>query len=202
MEPAIKQKSQGHTPQSRGEEGPSRGRGVFKFFFWTAVSVALFAYAVRAHVSGQLSAWYYHKASASGYAVNSNAFNNATPEDPALLTITTADRLEGLMAVRVQKGDLLPANANGVIGDDVLKAGKRVSLANGALVVKVPWEIKTAKGVKFKDTFKHKGVETYPWGAAWNVAMVIGLGLALGFMAEGFTDAMGMKFEKIQHHGH
>jgi len=37
------------------------------------------------------------------------------------------------------------------------------------------------------------------WGAAWNVAMTLGIGLALGFMAEGFTDLLGIKLEKIRH---
>jgi hypothetical protein len=57
-----------------------------------------------------------------------------------------------------------------------------------------------AKGFKFKDTFKHKGVETWPWAAVWNVAIVFILGLALGLMAEGFTDMLGLRLEKIQHH--
>lgn len=172
---------------------------MFKFTFWLAVAVGLFAYAWHCHTSGQLAAWYYHEAAANGYAVNADAIKDATPQKPALLAITTASRIEGLMAVKVKKGDRLPANANGVITDDVIKSGKRVALEGSALKVKVPWEIKQSKGFKFKDAFKHKGVETYPWGAAWNVVMVVGIGLALGFLAEGFTDMLGMRVEKIKH---
>ncbi len=172
---------------------------MIKFLFWLAAAIGLFSYAWHAHSSGQLSAWYYHGAAANGYAVNADAFKDATPQKPALLTITTSGRIEGLMAVRVKKGDRLPANANGVITDDIIKSGKRVALEGGTLKVKVPWEIKLAKGFKFKDAFKHKGVETYPWGAVWNVMMVIGLGLALGFLAEGFTDVLGIRIQKIKH---
>ena len=60
--------------------------------------------------------------------------------------------------------------------------------------------MKEAKGFKFKDTFKHKGVETWPWSGVWNVLIVALLGLSLGLMAEGFTDMLGLKLEKIQHH--
>jgi ABC-type dipeptide/oligopeptide/nickel transport system permease subunit len=45
----------------------------------------------------------------------------------------------------------------------------------------------------------HKGIQTNPWAAVWNVVMVITIGLSLGFMAEGLTDALGMRFEKISH---
>lgn len=65
-----------------------------------------------------------------------------------------------------------------------------------------PWEIKESKGFKYKDTFIHKGIKTNPWSGLWNVALVIGLGLTLGLMAEGFTDMMGLKIKKIDHYGH
>jgi hypothetical protein len=177
----------------------SKGRMAFRFVFWAAVSAVLFAVIIRSHYSGQMASWYYHTAAADGYAVQANAFGDATKEAPALLRVGKFERIEGLQAVPVKKGDRLPANANGIILSDVLKAGKRATLEGEAIKVTVPWEVKTAKGFKFKDTFKHKGIETWPWAAVWNVVMVIGLGLALGFMAEGFTDIMGIKLEKIRH---
>ena len=124
---------------------------------------------------------------------------HATAESPAVLEIGPFTELDGLQAVRVKKGDRLPANANGVIPEEVLKAGKRAALVGDQIRVTVPWEIQEAKGFKFKDTFKHKGIETNPWAAVWNVVMVIALGLSLGFMAEGFTDLLGIKLEKIHH---
>jgi hypothetical protein len=173
-----------------------------KFSFWTVVAIALMFYAWQCHTTGKLAAWFYHSASTDGYAVNADSFKNATAKAPATLAITTTKDLQGLVAVKVKKGDLLPANANGVISEKEIKSGKRVALEGDTLKVKVPWQIKEAKGFKYKDDFKHKGVETWPWGAVWNVFMIIATGLALGFMAEGFTDVLGMKVEKIQHHGH
>lgn len=106
------------------------------------------------------------------------------------------------MAVRVKKGDRLPRNTNGVISDKIVSEGKRATVQDSSLRVLVPWEIQQSKGFKFKDTFKHKGIETSPWGAVWNVMVVFLLGLSLGLMAEGFTDMIGIKLEKIQHHAH
>jgi hypothetical protein len=199
MEPALREEPVVHSPQQGKAAAPSRGRAVFKFVFWLTASVGLFAYGWHAHASGQLTSWFYHRAAEDGYAVNADAFKDATAKNPATLAVTTSDRIDGLMAVKVKKGDLLPTNANGVIADKVIKAGKRASLEGNSLKVKVPWEIKDSKGFKYKDAFKHKGVETYPWAAVWNVLMVIGLGLALGFLAEGFTDVLGVRLEKIKH---
>jgi hypothetical protein len=42
-------------------------------------------------------------------------------------------------------------------------------------------------------------VETYPVAAIYNVLLVIGLSISLGFMAEGFTDLLGVRIDKIQH---
>jgi hypothetical protein len=42
-------------------------------------------------------------------------------------------------------------------------------------------------------------VKTYPWAALVNVLIVIGLGVTLGYMAEGVTDLAGYKLEKIRH---
>jgi hypothetical protein len=178
---------------------PSRTRAVIKFCFWTAMTVILVMTIVRAFTSGRMAGWYYHTAAAEGYAINADTFKSATKEKPATLQVGQYDRIDGLVAVPVKKGDRLPANCNGIITTDILKKGKRAMLAGSTITVLVPWEIQDAKGFKFKDTFKHKGIETYPWAAVWNVVMVLGLGLALGFMAEGFTDMLGMKLEKIRH---
>ncbi|MEW6368070.1 MAG: hypothetical protein AB1714_25870 [Acidobacteriota bacterium] len=178
---------------------PSKGRAAVKFLFWTAAAIGMILIVVRAHTSGQMAAWFYYSAADDGYAVNADSFVNATKSNPAVLQVGAFGRIEGRQAVPVKKGDRLPLNANGVILAKVLKDGKRATLQGNELTVTVPWEIQQSKGFKFKDTFKHKGIKTYPWGAVWNVLVVAGLGLSLGFMAEGFTDLIGIKFEKIQH---
>jgi len=180
-------------------EGPSKTRAAIKFTFWTIMSLVFVCIVVQSHLSGQMARWYYHTAGEEGYAVNARNFMDASAERPALLTIGSFERIEGLQAVHVKKGDRLPSNANGVISLAVLKAEKRASLAGAQIKVLVPWEIKTAKGFKYKDTFKHKGIKTNPWAAVWNVLMVILMGISLGFMAEGMTDLLGIKFEKIVH---
>jgi len=177
-------------------------RGVFKFIFWAIAAVVVVGICVRSYVTGQMAEWYYHSAAVDGYAVNADTFREASKEKPATLQITTAERIDGLIAVKVKKGERLPKNANGVIAEKVLTEGKRAAVNGQTITVSVPWEIQQAKGFKFKDTFKHKGVETWPWAAVWNVLVVGFLGLTLGLMAEGFTDMMGLKLEKIQHHGH
>ena len=100
----------------------------------------------------------------------------------------------------VKKGDLLPANATGIIDKKSVEEGKRVALDGNTLKVMIPSQIKVSKGFKFRDTFMHKGVETDPWGGVWAVFFVLALGLCLGCMAEGFTDMLGMKLEKIKHY--
>ena len=98
---------------------------------------------------------------------------------------------------------LAPRYVSPALGEvKILKEGKRATLEGNHVKVTVPWEIQQAKGFKFKDTFKHKGIETDPWAAVWNVFMVLALGLSLGFMAEGFTDLLGWKIKKIEHFGH
>jgi hypothetical protein len=174
--------------------------GSIKFVFWLAVSVGLFYYAFHSYNTGQMVSWYYYKAKSDGYAVHSSLFKNATKENPAMLEIGKFDKIEGLQAVEVKKGDRLPVNADGIIDKKVLKEEKRAKLEGNMIKVLVGSEIKDAKGFKFKDTFKHKGVETNPWSGAWNVGMVLIIGLALGMMAEGFTDIMGLKLDKISHH--
>ena len=179
----------------------NRRKAAFKFYFWLVISVGLFWYIIHSYTSGQMIQWYYYTASLDGYAVNANLFMNATKEKPVVLNIARQDEVKGLVAIPVAKGDRLPRNANGVISLAEIKAGKRVVLEGQTIKVMVPWQIKEAKGFKFKDTFMHKGIRTNPWSGAWNVAMVLCLGLALGLVAEGFTDLLGMKIEKIQH-GH
>jgi hypothetical protein len=93
----------------------------------------------------------------------------------------------------------LPVNTNGIISKEILEKGKRATLEGDAIKVLVPWEVKESKGFKYKDTFKHKGIKTDQWSGVWNVAVVIVLGLTLGFMAEGFTDLLGWKIHKIRH---
>lgn len=178
-------------------------RGFIKFTVWTAASIALLYYAVHSYTSGQMVRWYYYEAALDGYAVNVNSFKDASKERPAVLQIEqSAQKIEGLMAVPVKKGERLPEGANGIIEKKVLEAGKRAKLEGDQLIVLAPWEIKESKGFKYKDTFIHKGIKTNPWSGLWNVAVIIGLGLTLGLMAEGFTDMMGLKIKKIDHYGH
>lgn len=177
----------------------SRGRSAVKFLFWAAAAGATIFYFVHTFRSGQLASWYYHRAAADGYAVNANAFNDATPEAPAQLAIGQFDTIDGLQAVPVKKGDRLPRNANGIITRKILDDGKRAQITGSTITVKVPWEIKMAKGFKYKDTFKHKGVRTWPWGGVWNVGLIFVLGLTLGYMAEGFTDVLGLRLTKLKH---
>jgi hypothetical protein len=176
-------------------------KATVKMVFWLLVTAGLISYMAYSYASGQMIRWYYYTASADGYAIDANTFANATPNNPAQLTIVTANEIKGLQAVPVRKGERLPEKTNGVITPKDLKAGKRVSMdaTTNTIRVMVPAQIKEAKGFKYKDTFKHKGVRTNPWSAVWNVGMVIFLGLALGMFAEGVTDFMGMKIEKIDH---
>jgi len=178
----------------------SKTTGAIKFVFWFAVSIGLFYYSWWSYSSGQMVSWYYYEAKTDGYAVHSAYFKNATKENPAILQIGKFDKIEGLQAVEVKKGDRLPKNTDGIIDKKVIKDEKRAKLEGGMLKVMVASEVKDARGFKYKDTFKHKGVLTNPWAGAWNVVMVLIIGLALGLMAEGFTDIMGLKLDKIVHH--
>ncbi len=177
----------------------AKTKGAIKFLFWLAVSVGLFYYAFHSYNTGQMVSWYYYKSKSDGYAIHSSAFKNATKENPVMLQIGKFDTIEGLQAVEVKKGDRLPVNADGVIDKKVLKEEKRAKLEGEMIKVMVASEIKDAKGFKYRDSFKHKGVMTNPWSGAWNVGMVLVIGLALGLMAEGFTDIMGLKLDKIVH---
>jgi hypothetical protein len=146
--------------------------------------------------------WYYYTANKDGYAVNANTLGGATKDNPAVLEIGMFEAIQGLQAVLVKKGDRLPTNANGIIENKEIKEGKRVALEGNKLKVLVPSQITEAKGFKYKDTFKHKGIRTNPWSGVWNALMVIVFGFALGSLAEGFTDLMGLKLKKIEHYGH
>jgi hypothetical protein len=178
-----------------------RKKASVKMLFWVIVTAVLISYIVHSYTNGQMIRWYYYKASVDGYAVDANTFATATKDKPADLTMLTAGEIKGLQAVPVRAGDRLPEHANGVISASDLKAGKRVSMnaKTNTIRVMVPSQIKESKGLKYKDTFKHKGIRTNPWAALWNVSMVLMLGLSLGLLAEGVTDWMGMKIEKIDH---
>ncbi len=178
----------------------TKRRGVIKFAFWTVVAALVMGFTVRSYMSGQMAEWFYHRAAVSGYAVNVDLFKDASKSKPASLRVVKGGDINGLVAVRVAKGDRLPRNTNGVISDETVAKAKRVLLDGDTLQVMVPWEVKESKGFKFKDSFKHKGVETWPWAGLWNVIIVALLGLSLGLMAEGFTDMLGLKLEKIRHH--
>ena len=178
----------------------SKQRGIVKFGFWTVIAAIVITLTVRSYMSGQMAEWFYHRAAVTGYAVNADSFKDASKSQPASLQVATGGELNGLMAIRVKQGDRLPRNTNGVISDETVAKGRRAVLAGSTLQVLIPWEMKDAKGFKFKDTFKHKGVETWPWSGVWNLVIVALLGLSLGLMAEGFTDMLGIKLEKIKHH--
>ena len=178
----------------------NRTRGAIKFLVWTAISASICVYFWTQYYNGTLLKHYYYKAKTSGWAVHANDFRDATKDKPAILQIGSFEKIDGLQAVPVKKGDLLPVNANGIIDKKTVEEGKRVALDGNTLKVMVPSTIKESKGFKFKDTFMHKGIETDPWGAAWAVGFILVLGLALGSMAEGFTDMIGMKISKIKHY--
>jgi len=185
------------------QKGGGRRRAVFKFTFWTLISVGLATYAFQSYYSGQMVRWYYHTAKFDGYAVNPHAFMDATAEDPAFLDVGGFDTIEGLHAVPVRKGGRLPINATGIISLDEIRSGKRVLMEGDRIKVVKPWVIQESKGFKYKDTFTHKGIRTNPWSGVWNVIIILSLGLALGLMAEGFTDILGIKIDKTTHHvGH
>ena len=177
-----------------------RTRGTIKFLVWTAVSAGIVAYFWMQIFNGTLLKQYYYKAKTSGWAVNAGTFKGATKDKPAILQIGKFDTIDGLQAVPVKKGDLLPTNTNGVIDKKTVEEGKRVALDGNTLKVMVPSTIKESKGFKFRDTFMHKGIETNPWGGVWAVAFILVLGFSLGLMADGFTDMIGYKLEKIKHY--
>ena len=158
----------------------SKTKGAIKFLFWLLVAAGLFYYAFHTYNTGQLVSWYYYKAGTDGYAVNADTMKNATKGKPALLEIGSFQKIEGLQAVPVKKGDRLPVNANGVITPEQLKKKERASLEDKFIKVTIPVKIREAKGFKYKDSFKHKGIQTNPWAAVWNVGLILVLGLSSG----------------------
>ncbi len=177
----------------------SRTRAAVKFCFWMLAAAALTAVVARSYTSGQMVTWFYYTAKIDGYAINADSISNATRDKPAVLEVGPFDRVDGGRAVPVRKGDRLPLNATGVISWEEVEKGKRARIGAGTLEVMVPWQIAQQAGFRYKDSFKHKGIKTYPWAAAWNVLITFGLGLSLGYMAEGFTDLLGVRIEKIRH---
>ena len=103
------------------------------------------------YFNGTLVSWYYYKAKSDGWAVNAEAFKKASKDLPAILEIGQFEKIEGLQAVPVKKGDRLPANTNGIIEKKVVEEGKRVTLEGNTLKVTVPSQVKEAKGFKFKE---------------------------------------------------
>jgi len=176
------------------------GKGAIKFFVWTAIALGIIGYFWTEYYNGNLVKAYYYKAKSTGWAINAEAFKDASKDKPAILQIGAFEKIEGLQAVPVTKGDRLPINTNGIIDKKTVDEGKRVVLEGNTLKVTVPSQIREAKGFKYKDTFKHKGIETSPWGGVWAVAFILCLGFALGMTAEGFTDMCGYKLEKIKHY--
>jgi hypothetical protein len=178
----------------------SKTRGAIKFLVWAGIATALVIYLWVEYYNGTLISWYYYKAAGDGWAINATAFKDATKDKPAVLQLGSFDKIEGLQAVPVKKGDRLPTNANGIIDKKTVTEGKRVILEGNSLKVISPIQVKEAKGFKYKDSFMHKGIETNPWGGLWCVAFILCLGFALGMTAEGFTDMFGYKLEKIKHY--
>ena len=178
----------------------SKTRGAIKFVVWAAIAVALSVYLWVEYYNGTLVSWYYYSAKTDGWAINSDTFKDADKEKPAILEVGSFPKIEGLQAVPVKKGDRLPVNTNGIIDKKTVEEGKRVTLEGNTLKVTVPTQIRESKGFKFKDTFKHKGIDTYAWGGLWCVCFILALGFSLGVMAEGFTDMCGYKLEKIKHY--
>jgi len=178
----------------------SKTRGAIKFFVWAVIAAALVTYLWVEYYNGTMASWYYYKAKTDGWAINAESFKNASKEEPSILKIGSFHKIEGLQAVPVKKGDRLPVNTNGIIDKKTVEEGKRVTSEGNTLKVTAPIQVKESKGFKFKDSFKHKGVETNPWGGVWSVGFVFALGFSLGLMAEGLTDMLGFKLEKINHH--
>ena len=149
----------------------SKGRGAIKFLVWTAIALGLTVYFWTEYYNGNMVKQYYFKAKSDGWAVNAEAFKDASKDKPAILQIGSFEKIEGLQAVPVKKGDRLPTNTNGIIDKKTVDEGKRVTLDGNTLKVTVPSQIREAKGFKFRDTFKHKGIQTDPWGGVWAVAL-------------------------------
>jgi hypothetical protein len=177
----------------------SRSRASIKFLFWVVASIVVFAYAITTYRSGEMVHWYYYKAKADGYALNTRRVVDATPQNPATLTVGTFDDVHGPRTVLVKAGEILPQGATGVIDLPTVTAGKRVKLAGDSLTIMIPWRLVEAKGFMYRDEFTHQNVQTNPMSGVWNVLMIGAIGLCLGYLAESITDLFGFKFKKIDH---
>src|SRR5512134_107396 len=113
----------------------NRTRGIIKFVVWTGISAAICIYFWTNYYNGTLLKHYYYKAKTSGWAVHADYFKDATKDKPAALKVGKVEKIDGLQAVPVKKGDLLPANANGIIDEKTVKEGKRVVLEGDTLKV-------------------------------------------------------------------
>jgi len=171
-----------------------------KLGFWLVLAVVLYGYGVNEYVNGDMVQWYYYQAKVDGYAINDKSILQATTENPVILTISRSEEINGAMAVPVKKGDRLPKGTNGVIPAKDVKDGKRVALdGDTSLKVTIPTQDKVQSGITYKDSYKHKNIETNPWSGVWNVVMVVALGFCLGMLAQAFTDVLGIKYHKIEH---
>jgi hypothetical protein len=176
-----------------------RRRASIKFAFWALVTVVVFTYAISTYRSGQMVHWYYFKAKADGYALNTRLVSDATPQNPATLAIGNFEDVSGLRAVAVRNGDVLPEGATGVIDLATIAEGRRARLSGSSLIVMIPWQLVESKGFMYRDEFTHQNVQTNPQSGVWNVLMIGAMGLSLGYLAEGFTELLGLRLKKIDH---
>ena len=56
----------------------SKTRGAIKFLVWAAVAAALIVYLWVEYYNGTLISWYYYKAASDGWAINAEAFKDAS----------------------------------------------------------------------------------------------------------------------------
>ncbi|MHB1132958.1 MAG: hypothetical protein ACYC4L_11275 [Chloroflexota bacterium] len=171
-------------------------RTMVRLVFWAVAAALIFAFVVNSYTSGEMVNWFYYRASLDGYAIDDRAFMDATTEQPAFVTIVQQDFISGPQAVRVRAGDLMPRGANGVIADAEVQDGKRVALEGNRIKVMVPTQLKEAKGITYKDTYKHKGIQTNPLSGPWNVLVVLTMGLTMGMLAQALTDLFGLEFKQ------
>ena len=68
----------------------NQGEGGHQVPLWAMATVLVFAYAIHFYQSGTMVHWYYYKAKADGFAVNTKMFKDASPEIPAVLTSATS----------------------------------------------------------------------------------------------------------------
>ena len=142
----------------------STTRGAIKFIVSAAIVAALIAYLWVEYYNGTLISWYYYQAASDGWAINSDAFKNASKDEPASLEIGSFQKIEGLQAVPVKKGERLPPNTNGVIDEKTVQEGKRVTLEGNTLKVTVPYKLRTTAGFKVQGILQAQGYRNIPVG--------------------------------------